>query len=136
MEDNLLDAMRIATFEAPYSYDQFVQDFQSGERGVASFTYNGIRETLSYIPVNGTDWQLTYLIRESVISSRIQSISNRAIVRSVLQSILTIAIMLLLFSLIFSQSRKNARLLLAQETSEAENRVKREELERQLALQE
>ena len=76
MEDNLLEAMRTAVFEEPYSYDAFVQGFQSGNQGVVSFTYNDIRETLTYIPVKGTDWQLTYLIRESVISERISSISE------------------------------------------------------------
>ena len=73
-EDNLLDAMQIAEFESPYSYDAFIRDFQAGKRGVVSFNFNGVRETLSFVPVSGTDWQLTYLIRESVISTRISSI--------------------------------------------------------------
>ena len=33
MEDNLLEAMRTAVFEEPYSYDAFVQGFQSGNQG-------------------------------------------------------------------------------------------------------
>ena len=136
MEDNLLDAMRIAAFEPPYSYESFLQEFQAGTRGVVSFTFNGIRETLTYIPVSGIDWQLTYLIRESVISERISSISEGAVRRSIVQSVLTVAAMLLMFGLIFEQTRRNSRLLLEQETAEAENRVKREELEHRLALQE
>lgn len=136
MEDNLLDAMHIAAFEPPYSYESFLQEFQAGTRGVVSFTFNGIRETLTYIPVSGTDWQLTYLIRESVISERISSISEGAVRRSIVQSVLTVAAMLLMFGLIFEQTRRNSRLLLEQETAEAENRVKREELEHRLALQE
>ena len=136
MEDNLLDAMRIAEFEAPYSYESFVQEFQSGTRGVVSFTFNGIRETLTYIPVSGTDWQLTYLIRESVISERISSISQGTVRRSIAQSVLTVAVMLLMFNFIIAQTKRNSMLLLEQETAEAENRVKREELEHRLALQE
>ena len=81
MEDNLLDAMKMASFEPPYSYDRFTSEFQSKTRGVVSFTFNGIRETLTYIPVSGTDWQLTYLIRESVISERISSISEGTVFR-------------------------------------------------------
>ena len=66
-EDNLLDAMKHADFESGYSYDEFSNAFQSGKRGLVSFTYKGIRETLAFVPVEGTDWLLTYLIQESVI---------------------------------------------------------------------
>ena len=135
-EDNLLSAMQIAEFEQPYSYDDFVREFQSGSRGVVSFSYNNIRETLAYIPVSGTDWMLTYLIRESVISERISSISRGAIYRSTIQSLLTVAVMLLMFTLIISQNKRNSRLLLEKETSETASRIKQEELEQRLALQE
>ena len=136
MEDNLLEAMRTAVFEEPYSYDAFVQGFQSGNQGVVSFTYNDIRETLTYIPVKGTDWQLTYLIRESVISERISSISEGTVRRSVIQSILTVVAMLLMFGFIIYQIKRNSRLMLQHETKEAESRVKQKELEQRLELQE
>ena len=134
-EDNLLDAMQIAVFEPPYAYDGFQQDFRNGTRGVVSFSYNGIRETLTYIPVNGTDWQLTYLIRESVIGDRIGSISRGTVQRSILQSALTVAVMLVMFGFIIGQTKKNSRLLLERETAEAESRVKQEALEQRLVLQ-
>ena len=136
MEDNLLDAMQLAVFEPPYSYESFTREFQSGTRGVVSFSFNGIRETLAYIPVNGTDWQLTYLIRESVISERVSTISRGTVRRSMVQSALTVAAMLVMFGFIIAQNKRNSILLLEQETAEAENRVKREELEHRLTLQE
>ena len=136
MEDNLLDALKTATFEQPYSYERFTQEFLSGTRGVASFVFNGIRETLTYIPVDGTDWQLTYLIRESVISERISSISEGTVRRSIIQSAVTVAAMLLLFGFIIAQTKRNSRLQLERETAETENRVKQQELEQRLALQE
>ena len=43
----LLDAMQHAEYEPGYSYDAVVRDFTEGNRGVVSFTYNDIRETLS-----------------------------------------------------------------------------------------
>lgn len=135
-EDNLLDAMKNAVFEAPYTYDRFVEEFRNNVRGVVSFSYNDIRETLAFIPISGTDLQLTYLIRESVISDRISTISRGTVRRSILQSILTVAAMLAVFAFIISQNRKNARLQLEHETTAAENRVKQEELEHRLALQE
>ena len=136
VEDNLLQALRSAQFEPGFSYDKFVSDFTNGIKGVISFTYNGIRETLSYVPVEGTDRLLTYLIRESVISDSISAISDGIIQRSVLQSLLTVAVLLALFAFIIRQTRKNAQLALEKETAEAENRVKQEEMEQRLHLQE
>ena len=40
VEDNLLDAMKNADFDKDYSYDKFIQEFQGGESGEVSFTYN------------------------------------------------------------------------------------------------
>ncbi|MBR2671199.1 MAG: response regulator [Oscillospiraceae bacterium] len=135
VEDNLLEAMQIAEFEPGYSYERFAQDFAEGKRGVVSFTYNGIRETLSYVPIQGTDWLLTYLIRESVISDNINTISEGIIRRSVIQSVLTIVVLLTLFAFIIRQNRKNTKLILEKETADAENRVKQEEMEQRLRLQ-
>ena len=135
VEDNLLEAMKIAVFEKEYSYDSFLRDFTEGNRGEVSFTYNDIRETLSYVPVEGTDWMLTYLIRESVISDNIGSVSDGIIFRSIVQSILTVLILLGIFAVIIQQTRRNARLLLEKETAEAESRVKQEEMEERIRLQ-
>ena len=135
VEDNLLEALSHAEYEEGYSYENVVRDFSSGTRGVASFTYDGIQETLSYIPVSGTNWLLTYLVRETVISDRISSVSGSIITRSVIQSMLTALILGGLFTFILRQNRRNARLALEKETAEAENRVKQQELEQRLALQ-
>ena len=136
VEDNLLEAMKNAEFERGYSYEGLVGDFTEGNRGVVSFTFNGIRETLSYVPVEGTDWRLTYLIRESVISDSISPISDGIIRRSVIQSLLTVSVLMVLFAFIIRQTRSNARLALEKETADAENRVKQAEMEQRLQLQE
>ena len=134
-EDNLLEAMRNARFENGYSYEALVSDFAGGRRGEVCFTYEGIRETLSYVPVNGTDWFLTYLIRESVISESISAISEEIIRRSIIQSLLTIAVLIALFAFIIRQMMQNAKLLLEKESAETESRVKQEEMEKRLRLQ-
>ena len=134
-QDNLLDAMTIAEFEEGYSYDTFISAFRSGRSGEVSFTYNGIRETLSFVPVNETDWMLTYLIRESVISDRISYISGDMVRRSVIQSIITIVAVIAMFAIVFMQTKKNAKLTLERETAEAESRGKQEELEERIRLQ-
>ncbi|MBR2663048.1 MAG: response regulator [Clostridia bacterium] len=134
--DSLLDAMKNADYEAGYSYDQFASDFTQGKRSSVSFTYNGIRETLTHIPVSGTDWQLTYLIRESVIGERISSISDGIVRNSVIQSVLTVIVMAGMFTIMMLQTRRANRLRLEKETADAESRVRQAELERRLSLQE
>ena len=135
-EDNLLDAIRHADFEGNVSAETVAADFAAGQEGVASFTYEGIQENLYYKPIEGTDWMLTYLIRESVISERISSISHGVLVRSQIQTILTAAVLVGMFALVFLQTRRSTQLEIEKEASEAANRVKQEELEQRLALQE
>ncbi len=134
-DDNLLVAVRNAEFEKGYDYDSFINDFQSGKKGEISFTYKGIRETLSFAPVQDTDWQLTYLVRESVISDKIGYISSDIVRRSIIQSVIIIAAILGMFSLILIQTRRNAGLELERKTAEAEIKGKQEELEQRIALQ-
>ena len=133
---NLLEALELAEFLEDGSRDKVIRDFSEGQRGVVSFDYDGIRETLSYVPVAGTDWMLTYLIRESVVSEQISSISRGIITRSVIQSALTVLVLLVLFLFILRQNKKNTQLQLEKETADAEHRVKQEEMEERLALQE
>ena len=135
-DDNLLDAMQDAAYENEYSYASFIEEFQSGKSGEVSFTYKGIRETLSYVPVSDTDWLLTYLIRESVISDEINDISKDILGRYIILSGLTIVAILSLFIFVIIQTKKNSRLQLERETAEAESRGKQEELEKRIALQE
>ena len=135
-EDNLLEALAHAEYEEGYSYDKVLKDFKEGNRGVTAFTYNGTRETLSYVPVKGTDWLLTYLVREKIISERISSVSGGIITRGVIQCVLTALVLGAMFAFIIRQNRKNAALILEKETSEAANRVKHQEMEEKLALQE
>ena len=130
-EDNLLEALEHANFDDDVTADDLLSDFENGKGGVVSFTYNDIKETLSYTPIKGTDWMLTYLIRESVISDNISSVSQGIIAQSLVQTFLTALVLLIMFSFMFLQSKKNARLAIEKETSV----VKQEELEQRIQLQ-
>ena len=132
---NLLDALDSASFEEGYSYEQVRADFSAGHEGVFTFNYNGVVETMYYFPVEGTDWMLTYLIRNSIIGDQINIIAQGIIQQSLLQSLLTALIMLAVFAVIIQLNQKNSRLALEKETSDAESRVKQQELEARLKLQ-
>jgi len=133
---NLFSAMERAKFEQGYSIDKMKRDFENGIKGFAAFNYNGVQETMYYVPVKGTDWILTYLIRESIISEQISSITDGIITRSLIHSIATALVLVAMFVLVIFQLRKTAKAQLEKETADAEARVKQQELEEQLALQE
>ncbi len=135
-EKNLFSAMERAKFEQGYSIDKMKRDFANGIKGFAAFNYNGVQETMYYVPVKGTDWILTYLIRESIISEQISSITDGIITRSLIHSIATALVLVAMFVLVIFQLRKTAKAQLEKETADAEARVKQQELEEQLALQE
>ncbi len=135
-EDNLLDALSAAQFENGVTANTVRRDFEDHVGGEVTFSYKGILETLSYKPIEGTDWMLTYLIRESVISRQIGSISRDILIRSIIQLLLSLVVMLGVFAYIISQSRKTAALRLAKETADAENRIKQQELDERIAMQE
>ncbi|MBR1524192.1 MAG: response regulator [Lachnospiraceae bacterium] len=130
-EDNLLTALNQADFEDGYSIDSMREDFANGVRGVASFTYNGITETMYYVPVHRTDWMLTYLIRESVISGQIDTISEGIVRRSLILSILTTLVLAGVFVMMLMQVRKAAKLSAERESQE----LMQQELEERIALQ-
>ena len=132
---NLFDALETAAFDKGSSLDQVKNDFSAGNRGVISFTYNDIQETLTYVPIKGTDWMLTYLIRESILSERIGSVTRDTVIRSVIQTLLTAVVLITMLILIIRQTKKNADLAMAKETVEAENRIKQEEMEQRLILE-
>ncbi len=132
VEDNLLEALQHADFEDEYSYEDIESHFNNAQKGIASFTYNGIRETLSYVPVAGTDWFLTYLIRENVIADNISSISDAIITRNLMQSLAATFLLMIIFAFIIFQQKKNTKLLVEKKAAD----IEQHELEHRLELQE
>ena len=134
VEDNLLEAMKNAELSSG-TYEEFLSDFKGGNRGEVTFTYNGTTETMSFVPVSGTDWMLTYLIQETVIAEQINPVSQSIVIRSLIQSVLAALVLVSMFIFIIYQIRRNTRLAIEHETSEAANRVKQEQMEEKLTLQ-
>lgn len=135
-ENGLFMAMSHATLAEGYSIETMKNDFLSRKRGCISFTYNGVKETMYYVPIARTDWMLTYLIRENIIGDKISGVYRKVIQRSVILSVLNALILLGVFIYILRQSKENTRLLVAKESSEAELRGKQAELGQRIALQE
>ena len=134
-DENLMEVMKNADFANGYSYEAFAEEFNNGRRGVVSFTYKGTAETLCYVPVASTDWNLTYLVRERVISDNINQISDSMIARGIIQSAITTVAMAAMFILILLETRRSTKLELETETAKAEVRGKQEELDKSNMLQ-
>lgn len=117
---NLLSGLEDAKMDDGFSYGQIKEDFEKGRGGQIAFNYQGSPETLCYIPVEGTNWMLTILIRDNIISRQISSISSGMMSRGVIQIIITVLAMLLVSLGLIQQSRKNARYLLEQEKADGD----------------
>ncbi len=118
--DDLFRTLANAQIEKGFSYEQLKQDFASGRKGQIAFNYQGNQQELCYMPVENTNWMLTFLIRDNVISSQISSISSEMMHRSDIQIVITVAAMLGVFLVLSYQSRKNSRLLLDQEKADGD----------------
>ena len=120
---NLLSVLKDAKMAPGFSYSSLEDDFAEGRTGQVSFRYHGYKDDLCYVPVEGTNWMLTILIRDNVISGQISSISSGMLGRSIIQIVITVLGMLLVFLTIIYQSKKNASFLLEQEKADA-NRIR------------
>jgi diguanylate cyclase (GGDEF)-like protein len=70
-----------------------------------TFVSGGAEETLCYVPIQGTGWEVAFLIRESVIQDQIRDISAKNLAASRNQVIFTLVSVLLLAAVLLVQSR-------------------------------
>ncbi len=88
--------------------DEARDNFANEAEGSISFSANGADETLCYVPVPETDWEMVVLIRESVIHDRIRDISEKSLVASRRQIIFTLVLVLLFSTILLFQIRNLA----------------------------
>ncbi|MCR5511410.1 MAG: diguanylate cyclase [Lachnospiraceae bacterium] len=96
-------------------WETMSSDFADEKEGGLSFVSGGLAETLCYVPVSGTGWEMVVLIRESVIHDQILGISenNMAISRNLI--ICVLVAMLLFASVLLLELRKISRSRLEEE---------------------
>lgn len=119
-EDNLFSTLLAADRENKEGCDKLKSDFENGVPGQISFKYHGGQEDLSYIPIEGTNWMLTILIRDNVISEQIGFIHSGMMRRGVVQIVITVIAMLGVFLVLIHQSKRNAKVLLEQEKEDGD----------------
>ncbi len=116
-DHNLLKAVRGIVSEDVL--EEIQGNFSNEKEGNLSFVSGNTHETLYYVPIQGTGWEMAVLIHESVIQDRIQGISkkyletSKSLIIFTLVSTLTLAI-IILFQI---RSLSKAKLLAEEENS-------------------
>lgn len=104
---NILEATKNLVSEEVWKEN--VDNFSGEARGDMSFSYGGVRETLSYVPIQGTGWELAVLIHESVILDQIRGISEKNLAVSRNQIAFTLCAVLMLCFVLLQQLRSLTR---------------------------
>lgn len=100
-------------------WEENYRNFAQESEGNLSFTVDNAQETLYYVPIRSTGWEMAVLIRESVIQEQIRDISEKNLENSRNLIIFTLASTLLLTAVLLFQIRSisKAKLEAEKETS-------------------
>ena len=95
-------------------WEELRDHFAAGAAGSMTILSGGLSETMCYVPVQETDWEMAVLIRESVIQDQIRDISEKNLISSrnllifTLAAVLALAAVLLLELRIIAKNRLEA----------------------------
>lgn len=119
LKQNFFEAIKSAVSEDVW--DENYRNFAKGAEGNLSFAFDSAQETLYYVPIQGTDWEMAVLIRESVIHDQIRDISEEHLERSRNLIIFTLVSTLIFAAVLLFQIRSisKARLDAEKETSKS-----------------
>ncbi|MBR6158912.1 MAG: GGDEF domain-containing protein, partial [Lachnospiraceae bacterium] len=84
-------------------WNEHYDNFSNQKEGAMSFAVGNSNETLCYAPIEGTDWEMAVLIRESIIQDQIRDISNRNLETNRRMIIHTLASVLILAGILLFQ---------------------------------
>ena len=107
LDRNILDAIRDIVPEDVWKEN--CRNFEESREGNLSFALGDTQETLYYVPIQGTDWQLAVLIRESVIQHQIRHISERNLEASSNLTVFTLVSTLIFAAVLLYQVRRHSR---------------------------
>ncbi len=117
--ENILDAIKSIVRENVWSENQ--ANFANGKEGALSFGTGDAHQTLCYVPIEGTDWEMAVLISESIIQEQIQEISERNLNTNRRQIVLTFVSVLALACILLFQIGKFSKVELEKEKETSRN---------------
>lgn len=110
---NLFDTMHDNLSVA--EWDKLSKDFYFDRQGGVEFTQAGVRQTLYYAPVPGTDWMLTVIVADELIQDQIRGVANEMASLSTIQIVVTGLALLAYFGSIIFRTRTTTALMLEME---------------------
>lgn len=102
-DHNLFDAIKGIVSENVLKENH--ENFENKAAGSMTFASGETEETLCYVPIQGTGWEMAVLIRGNVIQDQIRDISAKNLAASRTQVIFTLVSVLLLAAVLLVQSR-------------------------------
>lgn len=100
---NMFDALKGIVSEEVWK--EILARFANEADGSLTFDSGDAKETLCYVPIEGTGWEMTVLIRESVIQNQIRDISENSLRISWYQIMFTLVAMLIFAAILLLQIR-------------------------------
>ena len=88
------------------TWNALCEDFTEGKEGSLTFASGSTEETLCYVPIRDTGWQVVVMIHESVIHEKIRGISEDNIRTTRFQVLLTLGSALAFAAVLLLQLRK------------------------------
>ena len=116
---NFLDAIHDIISED--TWNEVRENFANGSEGALSFGAGDAHQTLCYVPIEDTDWEMAVLIRESIIQDQIRDISERNLDTSRRQVIYTFLSVLALTIILLYQIGKLSKEKLEEEKETSRN---------------
>ena len=100
---NIFDATKGLVSEDVWkeNYDHFADDV----RGSMTFSSGGVKETMCYVPIRDTGWEIAVLIHESVILDQIRGISEKNLSTSRNQIVFTLLAVLIFAAVLLLELR-------------------------------
>ena len=116
---NILDAAKNVLPDDKWK--ELQNNFEKEEAGNLTFKLDNAEETLYYVPIPGTGWQMVVLIRGSIINEQIRGISDQNLSFSIRQIIFTVVAMLIFAAILLLMLRRISAVQLEAEKENSRN---------------
>ena len=116
---NILDATnKVLTDD---KWKELKSDFETEKAGHLTFKQDKADETLYYVPIPGTGWQMVVLIRGSIINEQIRGISDQNLSFSIRQIVFTVVAMIIFAAILLLMLRRISAVQLEAEKENSRN---------------
>ena len=116
---NILDATnKVLTDD---KWKELKSDFETEKASHLTFKQDKAEETLYYVPIPGTGWQMVVLIRGSIINEQIRGISDQNLSFSIRQIVFTVVAMIIFAAILLLMLRRISAVQLEAEKENSRN---------------